>query len=124
MPEAKFDSDDFENKAPDLLADLAKNVVQTTLELTDVDEDTAENIGMIVAMRIAQSWGGLNFYMPKSMSLLACPREKQIFNEFNGVNHKALAKKFKISVPWVYKIVKKVQKEEVAKRQLGLFEEK
>ncbi|MDP8162838.1 Mor transcription activator family protein [Pasteurella skyensis] len=124
MSEAKFDSDDFENKAPDLLADLAKNVVQTTLELTDVDEDTAENIGMIVAMRIAQSWGGLNFYMPKSMSLLACPREKQIFNEFNGVNHKALAKKFKISVPWVYKIVKKVQKEEVAKRQLGLFEEK
>lgn len=60
-------------------------------------------------------------YMPKSISLFACKREKQIFNEFTGNNHVSLAKKYALSLQWIYKIVKRVQKEEIAKRQFNMF---
>ncbi|MDG6304327.1 Mor transcription activator family protein, partial [Glaesserella parasuis] len=63
MNMAKFDNEDFHTKAPDLLADLAKHTVSTAKELAGIDEQTAENIGMVVAMKIGQSWGGLNVYM-------------------------------------------------------------
>lgn len=76
---------------------------------------------MIVAMETGLNWGGLNIYMPKSQVLFSCEREKQIYNEFNGTNHAALAKKYGLSVQWIYKIVKRVQKEETAKRQLDMF---
>lgn len=120
MSIAKFDNEDFHTKAPDLLADLAKHTVVAAQEF-GVSEEQAENIGMIVAMKISQSWGGLNVYMPKALELFACEREKQIYNEFNGTNHAYLAKKYNLSLQWIYKIVKKVQKEEVNKRQMDMF---
>lgn len=120
MSEAKFDNEDFHTKAPDLLADLAMHTVVSAKEF-GICEELAENLGMIVAMKISQSWGGLNVYMPKALELFACEREKQIYNEFNGTNHAALAKKYGLSVQWIYKIVKRVQKEETAKRQLDMF---
>ncbi|RFO12513.1 transcriptional regulator [Haemophilus influenzae] len=63
----------------------------------------------------------MNVYMPKSISLFACKREKQIFNEFTGNNHVSLAKKYDLSLQWIYKIVKRVQKEEIAERQSDMF---
>ncbi|ACL32489.1 Mor transcription activator family protein [Glaesserella parasuis] len=122
MSIAKFDNEDFHTKAPDLLADLAKHTVVAAKEF-GICEELAENIGMIVAMKIGQSWGGLNVYMPKALELFACEREKQIYNEFTGNNHSFLAKKYGLSLQWIYKIVKRVQKEEVAKRQLDMFKE-
>lgn len=122
MSIAKFDNEDFHTKAPDLLADLAKHTVVAAKEF-GINEELAENLGMIVAMKISQSWGGLNVYMPKALELFACEREKQIYNEFNGVNHAYLAKKYNLSLQWIYKIVKKVQKEEINKRQYAMFPE-
>ena len=120
MIDAKFDNNDFQTKAPDLLADLAKYTVTAVRECyPEMDVETAENIGMIVALKTGYNWGGLNVYVPKSMSLFACEREKQIFNEFTGNNHAYLANG--LSLQWIYKIVKRVQKEEIAKRQLEMF---
>ncbi len=117
---AKFDNQDFHTKAPDLLADLAKHTAVAAQEF-GISEELAENIGMITAMRITHAWGGLFVYMPKAQDLFACEREKQIFNEFNGTNHTYLAKKYGLSIQWIYKIVKRVQKEEIAKRQMDMF---
>ncbi len=81
MIDTKFDNNDFQTKAPDLLADLAKYTVTAVREcFPDIDAEMAENIGMIVALKTGHNWGGLNVYVPKSMSLFACEREKQIFN--------------------------------------------
>lgn len=104
------------------MADLAKYTVTAVREcFPDIDAEMAENIGMIVALKTGHNWGGLNVYVPKSMSLFACEREKQIFNEFTGNNHAYLAKKYGLSLQWIYKIVKRVQKEEIAKRQFDMF---
>ncbi len=47
---------------------------------------------------------------------------EKIFNEFNGTNHRDLAKKYGVSMQWVYTIVKRINKEEIAKRQFNMFE--
>ncbi|MBS5084883.1 MAG: transcriptional regulator [Haemophilus parainfluenzae] len=44
-----------------------------------------------------------------------------MFNEFTGNNLAYLAKKYGLSLQWIYKIVKRVQKEEIAKRQFDMF---
>ena len=49
-------------------------------------------------------------------------RDMKIYEEFNGNNHRELARKYNVSMQWVYKIVKKVHKDEVARRQMSMFE--
>ncbi|MDN5451260.1 MAG: DNA-binding protein, partial [Enterobacterales bacterium] len=44
-------------------------------------------------------------------------RDLQIFSEFNGRNHSELAKKYSVSLQWIYKIVKAVRKEEQDRMQ-------
>ncbi len=48
-------------------------------------------------------------------------RDETIYQEFNGINHSELARKYGVSLQWIYKIVKAVQKEEMAKRQPDMF---
>ena len=121
MTIAKFDNEDFRNKAPDLLADLAKHSVNIIKQHADIEDDLAENIGMLIAMKIGESWGGLNIYMPKAQTLFFCEREKQIYNDFTGNNHAYLARKYKLSLQCIYQIVKRVQQDEINKRQYQMF---
>lgn len=122
MSIAKFDNEDFHTKSPDLLSDLASHIVAIAKEF-GLNDDLAENIGMMTAMKISHSWGGLVIYIPKATKLFVCEREKQIYNDFNGVNHAYLAKKYELSLQCIYRIVKRVQKEEVNKRQIQMFPE-
>ncbi|EDJ7116989.1 DNA-binding protein, partial [Escherichia coli] len=41
--------------------------------------------------------------------------------EFNGRNHHELARKFGVSLQWVYSVVKRVRKEELDRMQGKLF---
>ncbi|MOA58273.1 Mor transcription activator family protein [compost metagenome] len=48
-------------------------------------------------------------------------RDRQIYDDFNGSNQSALARKYGVSLQWVYKIIKAVRKEEIARRQGDMF---
>ncbi|MCM2545448.1 Mor transcription activator family protein [Burkholderia glumae] len=48
-------------------------------------------------------------------------RDRQIFEEFRGDNQAELARKFGVSLQWVYKIIKTVRREDIAARQRDLF---
>ncbi|HEL5982467.1 TPA: DNA-binding protein, partial [Escherichia coli] len=48
---------------------------------------------------------------------------REIFREFNGRNHHELARKFGVSLQWVYSVVKRVRKEEISRLQGQLFED-
>ncbi|MEH5865258.1 Mor transcription activator family protein, partial [Escherichia coli] len=50
-------------------------------------------------------------------------RDREIFREFNGRNHHELARKFGVSLQWVYSVVKRVRKEEISRLQGQLFED-
>lgn len=112
---------DFINRAPELLSDLAKHTEITVKKILCADEEAAIRVGQAVAIAISELWGGQNVYIPRAVSLFATERDRQIWHEFNGRNHAALAKKFGVSMQWIYKIVDRAQKEEIARRQIDMF---
>jgi len=114
--------DDFKSKGPELLIDLAQHVSVTLIELLTLDQDKAEQLGREIADRMAAHWGGQNIYFPMGLCLKLSQRDQQIFDEFNGTNHSDLARKYGVSLQWIYKIVKTVRQEELAKRQGRLFD--
>jgi Mor family transcriptional regulator len=86
-----------------------------------LDKEQAEQLGREIADRMAGHWGGQNIYFPMGLSYKLSQRDQAIYNEFNGINHSELARKHHVSLQWIYKIVKTVQKEETAKRQTDMF---
>ncbi|WP_330166238.1 Mor transcription activator family protein, partial [Escherichia coli] len=67
--------------------------------------------------------GGQNVYFPMGMVWKVSQRDREIFREFNGRNHHELARKFGVSLQWVYSVVKRVRKEEISRLQGQLFED-
>lgn len=114
------DIETFEEKAPEILGDVAKHA-ETELVKSGVEQERAQQIGIDIARRIAQVWGGSVIYIPRGLRLKLSERDLKIWQEFNGFNQQELARKYQVSVQWVYQIVKKMRKEEIAKRQPNLF---
>lgn len=116
-------NDQFRSKGPELLLDLAQQVAHALGELIAVDQERAEHIGKAVAERMAAHWGGQNIYFPMGLTMKLSRRDRQIYDKFNGHNQNELAREFGVSVQWIYKIIKAVRKEEVARRQGDMFTE-
>ncbi|OBX07046.1 transcriptional regulator [Gallibacterium salpingitidis] len=114
----------FEDKAPEILLDLAEHTREMLVKKHQFDNDKAKQIGIELAQCIAESWGGEIIYIPKALLIALSERDLAIWREFNGSNHRELSRKYGVSMQWVYQIVKRVQKEEVAKRQYDMFNEK
>ncbi len=114
-------SNDFRSKGPELLLDLAEHVGVILVELENIDKERAAQLGREVSDRMAAHWGGQNVYFPMGWSHKLSKRDETIYQEFNGINHSELARKYGVSLQWIYKIVKAVQKEEMAKRQPDMF---
>lgn len=115
--------DNFRSKGPDLLIDLAQHIAVALTELAALEAENAEQLGREIADRMAGHWGGQNIYFPMGLSYKLSQRDHVIFAEFDGVNHSDLARKFGVSLQWIYKIVKAIKKEEMAKRQDDMFAE-
>ncbi|CAM3726463.1 Mor transcription activator family protein [Xenorhabdus thuongxuanensis] len=115
------DVNNFRSKGPELLIELAQHTASTVSEIINVDPVLAEQIGEAVANRMMQVWGGQNVYFPMGMVWKVSLRDREIFNKFNGKNHHELARKFGVSVQWIYSVVKRVRKEEVDRLQGKLF---
>jgi Mor family transcriptional regulator len=114
---------DFKSKGPELLVDLAEQCSVTLRETAGMDKDKAEQVGREIAERMASHWGGQNIYFPMGLSYKLSQRDRQIFDDFNGANHSELARKYGVSLQWIYKVVKTVRQEEIARRQGDMFAE-
>ena len=127
MAEAAFQDDrqkgDFKSKGPELLVDLAEQCSVALRETAGMDKDKAEQVGREIADRMASHWGGQNIYFPMGLSYKLSQRDRQIYDDFTGSNHSELARKYGVSLQWIYKIVKTVRQEEMARRQGALFTE-
>lgn len=111
--------DIFEEKAPEILTDLAKHVEEELAKQMPLAN--ARQVGIDVARRISQAWGGSVIYMPRGILFKLSERDIQIWRDFTGNNHQALARKYGVSEQWVYQIVKKMRKEEIDRLQPDLF---
>lgn len=116
------DNSQFRSKGPELLVELAQYTAITVRKIIEIDATVAEQIGEAVADCMMQAWGGQNVYFPMGMVWKVSQRDREIFQEFDGRNHYELARKFGVSVQWVYSVVKRVRKEELDRMQGKLFD--
>ena len=116
-----MNSNALRSKGPELLADLADHVTAVLVEQAHIEQAEAEAVATEIANRMASHWGGQNVYFPMGLSYRLSRRDREIYDEFNGTNHSDLARKYGVSLQWIYKIVKAVRQEETARRQGDMF---
>lgn len=108
---------------PELLNELAEKTAKILRDRVDIDKDLAAHVGAELARNLAETWGGQTVYIPQGMGMYIHERDEQIFSEFNGTNHAELARKYKISMQWVYSIVKKMRAAKFEQMQPSLFKD-
>lgn len=105
---------------PELLLDIADQVAAKLAQLGVSKEKSAE-IGVHVAEHIRTHWSGQSLYLPKGVTYDLSQRDRQIYEEFNGRNHAALARKHGVTEMRIYQIVKAARAAHLARAQPGLF---
>ncbi len=68
-------------------------------------KDVAETIGLEPALKLVQARGGEGVYVPKVEKICRQARDRAIRSEFNGCNHKDLARKYNLTTVWVRQIL-------------------
>lgn len=62
-----------------------------------------EQVGPDAMVKLIQCWGGLQVYLPKDG--LIKWKKRKILAEYNGRNTRELARRYSVSVSWVYSII-------------------
>ncbi|WP_413165676.1 Mor transcription activator family protein [Aeromonas salmonicida] len=109
-------------KWPKALAELV-DVLACELGRGGMAPDLARAQARKLALVQAHYMGGRAYYIPTGEHLKAALRDRAIWDEFNGRNIDALARKHGLSVPQTYAVVA-MQRQLVRSRQnLDLFED-
>lgn len=93
-------------KKPDLIA-FMQDTVKAILEARKISPDQSEAIAVEVADQLSFEWGGAMIYIPKAASNLLSRRNEKIISEFNGSNQAELSRKYKVSIQWIYSLLRK-----------------
>lgn len=104
----------LKSKGSELLIDLADHVALTLIQSCQLDQDAARQAAQAVAVHMADHWGGQSIYFPMGLARRISERDSRIRQEFTGSNHGDLARKYGVSLQWIYKIVKSGNKTAVA----------
>ncbi len=75
-------------------------------DLPDRYREMAEIIGVENTLLLAQHYAKMSFYFAGLDSLIAKKKAKYIKKNFNGNNHKELARETGYSERWIYEILK------------------
>jgi Mor family transcriptional regulator len=66
-------------------------------DLPESYQEVARIVGVENAVKLSDHLGGLNYYFPQAEKMLRAKRNELIRREFNGVNYKELAQKYRLS---------------------------
>lgn len=109
------------SKGPELLVDLADQCARALIDTLGLEKEKADQAGREIAERMAGHWGGQNIYFPMGLTMRLSQRDQEIYEAFKGGNHSDLARQFGVSVQWVYRIIDKMKRADIADRQPNLF---
>ena len=74
-----------------------------------INAELAESTSVEITMLFAHLWGGQVIYVPKGVLIQASKMHQKIFDDWTGRNHHEVAKKYGVSVQYVYRIVKRMR---------------
>ena len=97
------------------LEPLMESLRTGTVSIGDIDQtclagdvaDVAELIGVPSTIKLVLHFGGTSIYFPKLAPIMEPIRNEAIVREFDGHNHKALARKYRFSVQHVYRLIRR-----------------
>lgn len=109
------------HKEPEVLVDLDAKASALATKLLDVTDEVAAAFGAELAQAMAAEWGGQSIYVPTGLFYHVAQLHQDVWAAFDGTNHQQLAKRFKVSVVWIYKIIARMRAADSATRQTDLF---
>ena len=74
-------------------------------QLPEAHRRLAEAIGVGPALKLSEMFGGEVIYIPKLDNVYARARARRILKEYDGLNTRSLARKYRISTRSVQRIV-------------------
>ena len=107
---------------PEILTDLIDKAAEPLAEKLKIPVEEARPLVFIVCEIIRKDWSGDNFYLGKGFAYDIQRRDIAMYKEFTGSNHKALAKKYEITVRQVYERISIISAAEFNRRQQSLFD--
>lgn len=109
------------DRYPELYRDLIEKASPTLMEKLGLTQEQARQAAFLFAEVVRRDWSGSNLYLAKGLSYEISQRDRQIYAEFDGRNHDALARKYKLTTRRLYQIVDAVGREEFERQQGKLF---
>jgi Mor family transcriptional regulator len=109
----------YRSTAVEFLGELGGVVAKLLRDRTELPADTANEIGTQAAALMARQWAGVQLYFP--MGFVIDERDWQIYKEFTGDNITELARKYRVSEVWIYRIIKRMRQIDISRRQPDLF---
>jgi len=97
------------------------------IKAVDFDDDTMAMlisiVGLSAAKKLVEVFGGDAFYFPKVESVIRSARNRRIYKEFTGYNHRELAAKYNLTTRYIRDIVQEQRRAnpKCKERQLNLF---
>lgn len=104
----------------ELLSDVAAHAAAILAD-HGIDEEIAGQAAFAVADHLAEHWGGQVVSFPKEYFFKLHVRDLQVWECFNGTNHAVLAKQYGMTTRGIYKLLERVKKRELDRRQGKLF---
>lgn len=74
-------------------------------DIPDGFRDVVDVIGLDNALRLVDAVGGSPLYVPTTKEVSRGARDRAIRAEFDGCNHRELAKKYNLSLTWIRTIL-------------------
>lgn len=110
-----------DERVPELVADLEDVIAACLKRDLMLESCQAKEMAIRIARHVTDNWGGQLIYIPKNHIGRVSERDMQVYRDFNGRNHAALAAKYQLTMQQIYRIVKEVGNRERLKRQTDLF---
>lgn len=107
--EEALPSEKIKGKYEGLIGEMF-DVLINEFEKKSKTKNEALELAESTVLTIANYFGGRSFYLPNGTRLKAQIRANRIFKEFKGDNMNELTRKYSLSSPHIYAILRKQQK--------------
>lgn len=107
--EEALPSEKIKGKYEGLIGEMF-DVLINEFEKNSKTKNEALALAESTVLTIANYFGGRSFYLPNGTRLKAQIRANRIFKEFKGDNMNELTRKYSLSSPHIYAILRKQQK--------------
>lgn len=110
----------WRERAPELLGEIAAAASGVLREVAGMEASQADYLGYHIMRAIAEACGGAQVYIPKADAIERCERDEAIWRDFNGNNHRELARRYNVTEVHIYRIIKRMRALDRARRQVDL----